>query len=1078
MTTAEREVTIATAGLRHSPDPTAGPKPSLPIIDEVAVSQWIGIPYRLNGTDRATGLDCRTLAAGFLKAQGIRVRDEDGQALPETIEALDVARYERGIHAAGQAVRLEALQPLDLVYYQNRAGRLHIGIWLGYNRVLTTSGKIGSHLLRLPREALRGAVRGSTVMPLAVPPGHDPITITMAYIGAAVSKSNGGDPVRGAILGGSLGFLGVGIASSSSGKLGSSFDIQGLNSSPRYSFDGARNIRSNQYPVPLIYGELGVRVLETYEFWNSGSGLSTQRRLLLVCLGELGGLSDVRLNGEPIANFPGCSATVYLGTTSQWASLPAGVPGTKDVAGIDLSLAGSEQLSGDPIITCKVTGGRKVKTLGGASWSGSTASGNPAAIIRDYLTLTRELGGCGMSESVLDDASFGAVYDHCEVTVTNLDGSTEPRARIDVILDASRSWLDVLQDLLSSFGGFLITDGRRLYLRVQKAESPVQAFTEDNLRDLTYETFPKESRPNRIYGVYIDPSTEGNDARTRVMVEDLVDQATNPRKIVPTTIELLGLSRQTQTVREVTKLLNDARVNWYAISFIAFADALALEPGDPFTIVHPILGDGTTAYKFRVLRLEELENHEMRVVGKAETDSVYNDQMEQQAVVLGYTPPPNPFAPVAEVTSLVVTAVGYVQVGDGVFVSRLHVTWVEPLDRLNLDSYLLQWSENGGDYVQRLIILPGQTSAFLEGALVDSAYTVKLKTVSKLGVQSTGVISNSVTVDGKTAPPLDVTGFDARQVVDLIKLTWDPNPDFDIWAYEVREGGSSWETATLITTVFSGSSFDVTEFTSGTKTYRIKAIDASGNYSENDATDSVVASAGASQNVLNYDLFAKGLADGTFSSKAQAAYAKYFNPGYRRPAIVLKTVLRLDTYAGDYEDLETDLNWSTEQRETTLESYTGGVKDIGSIQSGIVSIAYAAFVPDGTVTLEWAYSDSDSNPSSFVAFTEGIYTVRYFKLRVKIQTNDTTKNVIVYELNLSMDVKEHTERGTNVSVVSGGTAITFSPGFTQRPNIKVTTIGNAYVPEVTSASGTGMTLKLKDAGVAQNGTADWEAIGF
>ncbi len=1090
----------------RSPDEALAPMDGLPATDASApevtdaeyqqvVHGWIGIPYRLNGQDRATGLDCRTLCIQFLRAQGVAVKDTDSEPLPETIDVLDLARYEAGVKAAGQAVELKDLRRNDVVYYKNKVGRLHVGIWIGYDRILTTGQAHGSHLYRIRREQLLGAVRGARgvwldVSPLEVPPGRDPITL--ALVGGVVGAGLvGGAGVVATIVGFGVGFAVVGAISFGIGALTSgrqAFDFDGsagagLDASPRYAFDGARNIRSNQYPVPLIYAGLGIRVLNTLEIWNSGQGAQTQRRLVVIGEGELGGITEVQLNGSPIANFAGSSAVIYLGTTSQWANLPAEVPGMKNVAGLDLTLAASEKLSGDPVITCKVTGGRKIKTWNGTIWTGATASGNPAAIIRDYLTLTRERGGCGFPENALDDASFGAVYDYCEATVTNLDGTTEARARLDMIIDTFRPWLDTWQDLMATFGAFPTSDGRKFSLRVEKSESAVQAFTEHNVTEVEYQTFSKDDRPNRIIGVYIDPTTDGNDARTRVSVDDLVDQAKNPRGLVPREVNLLGLSRQTQAIREVTKVLNDLRANWYAISFVSDVEAIALEAGDVFTITHPVLGDGVTAYSFRAIRILEMADHKRRIIGKAYTAGVFNDQMEQQAVVLDYTPPPNPFTPVADVTGLTATAVGFLQV-DGSFVSNLQVAWTEPADKINLKMYTLEWGENGGAYVERDNVFPGATSAILPGAKIGATYTVRVKTVSKVDVRSDGAISASVVPNGDTAPPLDVAGFDVQQRGDEIRLSWNGNPDLDIWGYEIREGGTTWESAAVIDTVVSGSRYTIRDFSGGTKTYRIKAIDASLNYSVNAASDSLIATAPGNSNILfKYDVFKNGLKDGVFSAGAELQTTADFAPAYFRPAIGLKTILRVDTYASTYTQLETDLNWDTEQRETTLENYTSEAVDIGSIQTAICSIAHKEIVPSGTVTIEWAKSDTDPNPSTFVAFTEGIYTIRYFKIRIKVQTTDTTKNVRVYECNFQMDVKDQEETGTNVAIAAGGTTITFAKSFSQTPNIQVSTVGaSAFVPVITAQSSVSFTVKLWDSNAVPQafvaGNVNWRAKGF
>ena len=1065
---------------------------------EAYVSQWIGIPYALNGNDPAIGLDCRTLAIHFLRGQGIGIRGDDGVPLPEQIDAEVIKRYEVGVRAAGVTINLRDLRCNDLVYYFNKLNQLHVGVWLGYDRILTTGQPYKSFIYRIKREHLAGAVRGTEGIFLddrgsvLAPPAHPPVVAVLAAIGTAVTLGVAAGTtavVIGAIVVGGAVAAAVhfGLGAMASGRRPFDFNgspAAGLDASNRYAFDGAQNIRTNQSPVPLIYSGLGIRVLQTYEIWNSGTGQQSQKRLVVIGEGELGSISQVQLNGSDIATFSGCSYTAYVGTPTQGVDARAAgtnVVGLKNTAYLALTLQASDQLSGDPVITCVVTG-RKVNVWNGSNWTSAAiaASGNPAAIIRDYLTLSRERGGCGFAAALIDDASFGAVYDWAEATVTNLDQTTEPRARLDMIIDASRPWLDNLQDMLATFGGFLVTDGRKFSLRVEKSESPVQAFTDDQMWDVEYQTFSKDDRPNRLVGVYIDPTTAGNDARTRVSVDDLTDQAVNPRGIVPREVNLLGLSRQTQTIREITKIANDLKVNWYSLTFSTDVNALALEPGDVISVTHPILGDGVTAYQFRVQRILEHEDHTRKLVCKAYNSSIFGDTMEQQAVTLNYTPPPNPFAAIADVTGLTVQAVGFLQV-DGNFYSTIQVTWVEPVEKLNLQNYAIEWSENGGAYEERAIALPGSTKVVLHGAKVGATYQIKVRTVSKVAVKSSGAISGNLTVNGDTAKPLDVTGFDASQLGDEIRLTWNPNPDVDIWGYEIREGGTSWATSNFVDGPIQATKYSITQFAAGTKTYRIKAIDASQNYSLNDAADSLVATAPSDSNiVLRYDLFNAGLRGGAFSSDLEIDLTNEFATGYYRPAIAIKTIKTLENNTDSWETLESTLNWDTQARPTMDQTYTSEIFDVGSIQTAIASVAYKNYLPDGAFSVEWAYSDTNPNPSTFVAFSEGVYTLRYFKLRVHIKTNTASAPARNYEFNLQMDVKDLIDRGTDVSIAAAGTTITFTKNFSQTPSIGITTNNNPYIPYITAKSKTSFTVKLRDpsSGLDVAGSINWIAKGF
>ncbi len=823
---------------------------------EVFVSQWIGIPYVLNGEDPKTGLDCRTLAVKFLRAQGINIKDTDGEPLPETIDALDVERYEKAVREAGVAVELKDLRRNDIVYYFNKLNQIHVGVWLGADRILTSGLPYNSCIHRIKREHLKGAVRGSYGVMLddratPAPPGHPPVIAALAVIGTAVTTvvagagvaaglTIGGAALIGAVaIGATAAFISFGLGAMTSGRKAFNFSgspSAGLTASPRYAFDGARNIRSNQYPVPLIYSGLGLRLLNTFEIWNSGFGTATQRRVVVLCEGEVAGITEVKLNKQDIATFTGSSYIAYTGTAAQTVDptlIAQNVVGLKDTAYLDITLQGSDKLSGDPTITCKLTGGRKVKIWNGTDWNTAAvaASGNPAACIRDYLTLSRERGGCGLPTTAIDDASFGAIYDYLEQTVTNLDGTTEPRARLDMEIDTFNPWLDNLQDMMATCGGFLTTDGRKLYLHAEKSESIVQAFTADNVKDIEYQTFTKDMRPNRIVGVYIDPTATGNDARTRFSIDDLVDQAKNPRGIVSQEVSLLGLSRQTQCVREITKILNDVRVNWYFVTFTADIDTIKVEAGDAFSLVNPILGDGVTAYQFRAVRILEAQDHTRKIIGKAYTTSVFNDKMEQQSVTPSYTPLPNPFTALPDVTGLTLAETTTVQ-GDGTAFITAQASWTAPPDIMFLRQYEVAIKKSTDSGYTVLGFTKDVTYSVVWNFVVGGSYTVRIRTVNVNGIFSAGAISAALVISGTPPVPANVVNFAATFLNEIV-FSWDKNTEANLAGYEIRTADSNWgvQNAALVWRGLATKFTIVTPASRSPGTYYIRAFNRSGGFS-------------------------------------------------------------------------------------------------------------------------------------------------------------------------------------------------------------------------------------------------------
>jgi hypothetical protein len=92
-------------------------------------------------------------------------------------------------------------------------------------------------------------------------------------------------------------------------------------------------------------------------------------------------------------------------------------------------------------------------------------------------------------------------------------------------------------------------------------------------------------------------------------------------------------------------------------------------------------------------------------------------------------------------------------------------------------------------------------------------------------------------VEGKTAPPANVTGFYVMQAENVITALWTAIPDLDRAGYEIRYGevGESWAVGILVNGEYKGSSFTTTNIPPGTWDVMIKAIDTSGNYSAAEA---------------------------------------------------------------------------------------------------------------------------------------------------------------------------------------------------------------------------------------------------
>ena len=89
--------------------------------------RWLGVPYRYGGNGKR-GVDCSGLVNAVFGKYGV--------SLP---------RRARDLYGKGRGLKKTQLQPADLVFFSNTAGRgiTHVGIYLGSARFVHASSSSG-----------------------------------------------------------------------------------------------------------------------------------------------------------------------------------------------------------------------------------------------------------------------------------------------------------------------------------------------------------------------------------------------------------------------------------------------------------------------------------------------------------------------------------------------------------------------------------------------------------------------------------------------------------------------------------------------------------------------------------------------------------------------------------------------------------------------------------------------------------------------------------------------------------------------------------------------------------------------
>lgn len=542
--------------------------------------------------------------------------------------------------------------------------------------------------------------------------------------------------------------------------------------SPRYGFDKLSSTVSADLPVGVLYGQLklagniiyqsdeeqvstvpdpgppppvtsggflGGLVITTlnYAAWeaqqqafqSSGGTRSQIQRCIGVCEGEIAGIYDVRINDKPITDYPNCNYSVYTGTSTQTidSRFTGLIDGLRYIAHLDLTLSTSDKLNGNPNVTFQAVG-KLIKTWNGSEWSTTKDwSDNPAACIRDILTSKQY--GVGLPEAALDNDSFGEVYEWCNGYVTSFNGSQEKRATLNYIIDSRRNILDVLNDMLATFGGFLILNGSKIKIRSERDEAVTQAFNMSNIvrGSFSYIYMNRNERPNRVKVQYIDPNY--NYTKVFAISDDPNDQDERRamgvgEDIIEKEMALLGITSANQASRIAEFVLNLGKVSSIVTTFDVGIRALAAEVGDVVTVSHDV--SGWSAKEFRVLSVQEKSDETMTLVCREYNGSIYSDNPGQNIIFTNTGTSTDSFNTPNPPRNFSVFQNG----------ATVSFTWSQPIPKFDVDIDHFEIRE-GDSWSGGLVVADNITSLYLNlTTFTTGLKKYHIKAVSTRGIES------------------------------------------------------------------------------------------------------------------------------------------------------------------------------------------------------------------------------------------------------------------------------------------------------------------------------------------------------
>jgi predicted phage tail protein len=494
--------------------------------------------------------------------------------------------------------------------------------------------------------------------------------------------------------------------------------------------------------------------------------------------------------------------------------------------------------------------------------------------------------------------------------------------------------------------------------------------------------------------------------------------------------------------------------------------------------------DDVEPRQFRILGIREREQHIFEFAGLRydpdKYDRIFNNltlpDRSFSAIPTGPIPPP---------TS--VSAEEFLYESGASLLNAVIIGWTRANDP-RVRTFEVEAAEPDTEEFYLIATTSAQTATMRDVAI--GLWQFRVRAVDGLGRKS-AYATTSLSVQGKTAKPADVTGFLVTVQGTVAQAKWDLHPDLD-----VRVGGNivlrftpltganaTWDNAQELPPFAGNTTTGMVSILVGT--YLAKARDSSGNYSTN-AVKTEVGSTGA----LNFNAVATQIEDPTFSGvKQDVVVSDALLPG---DALLFDTipdfdaVADLDAYstqnagvlqlagAGLFDDIP-DFDAVTD-----LDSFGGLASegtyffsdhvDAGQVYESVritatleaLGVAVGLTIDnrpgtidtweniDGTVagatsaTLYISITDDDPGGtptwSEYALFIPGDYRGRAFRFKLVLATTLPDQNILVSTLRVTVDMPDRFETFTGLLTINGPLRVEFAAPFFIKPANAVTPI--------------------------------------
>ena len=715
-------------------------------------------------------------------------------------------------------------------------------------------------------------------------------------------------------------------------------------------------------------------------------------------------------------------------------------------------------VAGTPISLTSVSGSTTQK------FNFTTFSDNPVLAIRDYLKDT--IYGMKVEDVEINNANFIASANTCDetVTVTNPSG-TEKRFTCNGAFQLSQSPKVIIENFLTTLGGFLIYSNGEFKIIPSSYLSPTVTLNESNLRSgiSINSRVSKKELFNAVKGLYSEPANDFQPQNYPILTNSSFESEDNNERIYAEfDYPFTNSSRMCQRLSKIQLLKVRQQ-----ISFSASFDmgAFDLDVGDTVNITNARMG--FTNKTFQVLEWGfsiDASDGNLQITAnfKEIASAVYDFATSNYSTISSGKATNLPkstsvSAPIA--ITLIDELVSY---NDGTVIVKMVIELTEATDNFTelYEIEIKQLTDANGvavtdDFKQ---IGRGARTKYEFLNVIDRAtYQVRARGINIFGVKSS-TITQDHTVIGLSAPPPNVTNFGCNIIGQDAFLSWTAVDVLDLSYYELRFSVSTtdatWGNSVPLVQKISRPATSVV-VPARTGAYLIKARDKLGNPSV-DATVVYV----AVDSIGNFNALTSSTQNPNFTGNKTNVYVDETITSV--PALVLDSQELFDSASGNF-DSQTVRNFDSGT--TNAQLFAQGIYefsdviDVGSrITTNVTAIVSQTVVDrddffdattgnfdeklgnfDGDAEancsseLQIAISADNSTYTPFQTFVVGDYLARYYKFRMVMTSNNGSASPVVTELKVTLDMEDRIESGNNIVSGTGTKSVTFTQSYVTVP---------------------------------------------